>query len=251
MTAIEALSAPQRRMVWRGGLLVVGGALAYLIFAVTTATASARVQPALALSVWPYSVAAKQTRAAVLAMDPAGKADGEALRLAQGALVREPTANVAARVVGMVADKRGRTGNALRAFAYGDALSRRDLVTQLWLIEYFVRRGDVPRVLQHYDAAASTSSDATRLLFPIIVSAVSEKQIIEPLAAMLSRRPFWLPTLLSQVVNNAADRDHAKALIDSLKRRGVPIPDYVQADLDKRYAPTAPAGAPAAAVPVQ
>lgn len=110
---------------------------------------------------------------------------------AANALLREPVNVVAARVAGLTAmladDKKG----AGRLLAYADSLSRRDLGTQVALIEMAVARGDIAAALRHYDVALRTGDTADQLLMPVLVTASRDPAIATALGTMLARRPPW------------------------------------------------------------
>ena len=50
-----------------------------------------------------------------------------------------------------------RPGQGEALFHFASSLSRRDVPTQLWLIEDAVRKNDIPGALSHYDAALRSS----------------------------------------------------------------------------------------------
>lgn len=98
-------------------------------------------------------------------------------RLGRKALRQDPTAVVAVSTLGFDAQLRGQTAEAQRLFGYAEALSRRDLQTQVWAIENSVAQGDVAAALHHYDIALRTSPDAQAVLFPILASAISTQPV--------------------------------------------------------------------------
>lgn len=111
--------------------------------------------------------------------------------LARRAVIADPTAAEAFAVLGFQAQLRGDKARADRLFSYSTALSRRELRPRLWAIEEAVERGDIAGALRNYDIALRTSKDAPDLLFPTLVSALTEPQIRSELLRILATRPVW------------------------------------------------------------
>ena len=144
-------------------------------------------------------------------------------RLAREALRQDPTAVTAASVLGINAQVRGDTRKARRLFNYSQALSRRDVQTQVWAIEDAVGRGDVAGALLHYDIALRTSPNAPDLLFPILAPAISAGGVRAALVRTMARKPLWYPAFVSYVAQNGPDPRATADLFQALRRAGVPI----------------------------
>lgn len=117
--------------------------------------------------------------------------------LARGALRLSPVSVPAVRALADAAALRGDLPRADRLFAYSERLSRRDLLTQMWLIEERVRHGDVGGALVHYDRALKTSLRARAVLFPVLVGAAADPVIARGLGLYLSRGAAWGPDFLA------------------------------------------------------
>ncbi|MFM9829185.1 MAG: hypothetical protein ACKVOB_10655 [Sphingomonas sp.] len=104
-------------------------------------------------------------------------------------------------------------------------LSRRDLRTQIVLIEQAVGRGDVNGALRHYDLALSTNNAAGDLLFPVLGRAIAAPQVRDSLATYVRRDPSWLRRFL---VHYIASPENPVALSQLIRRAGgLPAhPDY-------------------------
>lgn len=184
------------RSTWiRLTLLLLGGVvLLYVTFAITFAQVMARRDPAHAYAIWPSSVAAaKMVEADLLAAASANDprqvtAIGKRATLL---LRRDPVNVVAARVAGLAATAAGEQARGARLLAYAEGLSRRDLPTQLALIEEAVAREDIATALRHYDTGLRTGDNADQLLLPVLVAASRDPAIAARLAPMLARRPPW------------------------------------------------------------
>lgn len=147
----------------------------------------------------------------------------EVTRLAVAALRRDPTAVAAAATLGIVAGTRGDMAGVRRSFGYAEALSRRDLSTQLWGIEDAVARGDVAAALRHYDIALRTARTAPELLFPILSSAIADPAIRRELIRTLAQRPAWSDAFIYYVANEGPRPDATTALFLGAARHGVRI----------------------------
>lgn len=155
------------------------------------------------------------------------RADG----IARQALRRDATAVVAVSALAINAQARGQVGEARRLFAYAEALSRRDMQTQLWSIEDAVERGDVPGALKHYDIALRTSPQASTLLFPILASAIADDEIRTELLRTLARNTSWSPHFINYAAGQGSEPKAAAALFVALDRARVPVSSEARAGL--------------------
>jgi hypothetical protein len=170
----------------------VGGALLWITFAATLAQVGLPGQLETVRRIWPFAAASEaQTAETALADLDATSPRQPVAEAAAHALLREPVNVIAARVAGMTASLDGDDRRARRLLAYAETLSRRDLGTQIALIEFAVADGDVPRALQHYDKALRTKRSADPLLMPVLVQASRDPEVATALGSMLARRPPW------------------------------------------------------------
>lgn len=146
---------------------------------------------------------------------------GLADQLARQALRQDPTAVSAVATLGINAQIRGDTATARKIFAYSEMLSRRDLRTRLWAIEDAVGRGDVPGALHNYDIALRTSRIATDLLFPVLVSAISDDNTRAALVRILTKRPAWGDQFIAYVSGNGPDARATARLFEALQTRRI------------------------------
>lgn len=193
-------------------LVAAAGLLIWLSIGVTLTLAAAKGDPERALAWWPWGAPSQAALAGQLAADPdAGPAELErATALARSALRREPVNVDAARTLAVIAARQKNTDEADKWFTIAERLSRRDLTTQLWMIEKAVREGDIRQALRHYDRALRTSRRAPELLLPTLVAASDDPQIAGPLTEMLSTRPAWWKQFLALA---AKDVKNANVLV--------------------------------------
>lgn len=85
------------------------------------------------------------------------------------------------------------------------ALSRRDLGTQLFLIEDAVRKRRVSKALHHYDVALRVKDSSRPLLFPILTSALNEEYVRDRFGVYLADPPPWLESFLRNAVSSSDD----------------------------------------------
>lgn len=150
--------------------------------------------------------------------------------LAKRAILRDPTAVTALSALGLVSPMPG----AARIIAASEALSRRSLPAQLWLIENSVSQNDVDAALKHYDIALRTSRQAPGILFPILVEAVGDNTLLPAIAHRLMLRPEWGPLYLQQLAQSGTALPNVARLFAILGRAKVDTGDAAIAALYAR-----------------
>ncbi|HYD12463.1 MAG TPA: hypothetical protein VEC11_06420 [Allosphingosinicella sp.] len=195
-----------------------------LCFSVSGANILRPVRPDLAMSFQPFDARARaraaEQRLSTLPISRAQLAEAE--RLALEALRRDPTIVVAWRTLGIVATARNEEARATRLFRFSGYLSKRDLPTQMWLIEDRVRANDIEGALRHYDAALRAKPDSAAALLPILVAATANDGIVPPLARLLNTNPPWRRPFLTALASNAPDAENFARFVE-LVIRGAPI----------------------------
>lgn len=187
--------------MWRGCASIVGFALAWYALAAAAsiifATRDARLAGALGVTSAEGLAAEAQ---AILARPATPRSLRRSELLAREALSKQPVNVTAWRDLGLIAAAGNNAPRAEHFFEYAEHLSRRDLPTQLWLIEDCVRRGDISGALQHYDRALRTSPRTSQLLIPVLVEAAQKPPITRRLGDLLAARPPWWPAFFGQFV---------------------------------------------------
>jgi hypothetical protein len=152
--------------------------------------------------------------------------------VARLALRSDPTAVAAVTTLGINAQLRADDVTARRALHHATRLSRRDLVTHLWGIENAVARNDIPSALFHYDTALRTSRSAPDILFPVLISAISDPVIRSALVKrMAEARPDWGPTFLIGAANRNPDPLAISAFFGALESARTPVPQAARSAL--------------------
>lgn len=213
----------------RGAIAIVIAMAGYVSVASTMGYANRATAPDRAYRLAPWDGRITAELASKLSGVEGNAADlPRAQQLARKALRQDPTAIRAVVALGLVDDQLGRGRAAARLFDYADALSRRDLATQLWEIETAVAHGDVTGTLRHYDIALRTSRHASDLLFPVLVSAITDPAIRTALVRTLIGRPAWGPLFLEYAASSSPNPHVTSLLFQELHRKGVVIAPVAQ-----------------------
>lgn len=129
----------------------------------------------------------------------------------------------AVRQLALIADAKGKTANARALMKLSAKLSRRDFVTQLWLIEDGVRADDIASTMAHYDVALRTSAESAAILHPILSSALVDETVQRAFTPYLRTNPPWLGSFLSFAINAGS----SPVAITETVLRGGGLPDTV------------------------
>lgn len=187
-------------------------------------------EPALAYRLAPYDgriTAAYATSLSGPDATPKDRAKADAL--AKRALRQDPTVAGAAATLGLNAYIRGDKASARSYFTYAQKLSRRDLRTQLWMIEDAVQRNDIPSALHQYDVTLRVFPNMGDLLFPVLGSAISDTTIRNELVKTLANRPSWEKGFIAFMAGNSPDPTSTAALFTSLRKAGIGVPELANA----------------------
>ncbi len=173
--------------------------------------------PELALRVSPTDSRAMTYLAdRLLIKDPTSLRRERPLELARAALLNDPTNVSALRILGFSAPKQDQRA----IFDLSNRLSRRDLATQLWLIDYHVGREDAPSALAHYDAALRTSTVAPQLLFPVLAKASGDVTLAPQIGDVLAKRPPWANAFLTDLLFSSPSADTLLTIFQHVVRDG-------------------------------
>lgn len=123
---------------------------------------------------------------------------------ARTALKRDPLDAGLVRMLAISSSSSG-SDKVGRLMLQAERISRRDLLTQLWMIEDAVGDGDVGRALLHYDRALSTHPGVGDQLFPILTGALEQPQIRQALVPYLRANRPWAVSFLLHAAQRAGD----------------------------------------------
>lgn len=210
-------------------LVVTTVALGYYSVTFTIAQVVVKQDPALAYRLAPYDGRHTAAYATSLAgPDAAPKDRSRSDVLSRRAMQQDPTAVGAAATLGINADVRGDKAGARRYFAYAQKLSRRDLRTQLFMIEDAVQRSDIAGALHQYDMTLRVFPALGDMLYPVLASASADPEIRRELVKTLAEKPMWSDSFVGFVANNGLDPKSTAALFLALRRAGVAVPEIAR-----------------------
>ena len=225
-------SADTAGVLKRTAWLIALALVAVLMLRQSLAYVVRPADPGLALRIDPGNAEVAASRAEqLLRENPANRAEAEAV--ARRALRRSPVSAAGARMIATARDVAGDPVSARRLMAYSERLSRRDLPTQVWLIQDAVQHNDVARALHHYDIALRSSDASKALLFPVLIKALDQPDVVRGLVDILTARPNWGPSFLEQTYA-APNLDGFAALLRGLGARGYGVPPDVLAGAEAR-----------------
>ena len=105
------------------------------------------------------------------------------------------------RQLAFIADAEGKTEDARALMTLSMKLSRRDFITQLWLIEDGVRSADIVSTMTSYDVALRTSTESAAILYPILSAALVDDEVQRAFAPYFQANPPWLGSFLNFAIN--------------------------------------------------
>jgi hypothetical protein len=117
----------------------------------------------------------------------------------------------------------GKSGLASALMASADTVSRRDAISQLWMIEQKSRADDVTGAISHYHALLSVHPAMQASLLPVIMSAVAYPEVRAALRPYLNLETSWgVPflDLASQSVEVGQYRDLVEPIASRLRGDG-------------------------------
>lgn len=170
---------------------------------------------AIALAVFAFANAASQLGAKLSAFKPLGPAfysnRADLVRLEMGIAKRPAAAREqrfgalaiemlswsplnarALRNYAMHREAQGDVAGARRIFLAGDAISRRDGVTQNWLINDAAKRGNVSGALDHFDRALRTMPEATQPMIEQLAVSTVLPEARQALTRFVRKDNPWL-----------------------------------------------------------
>jgi hypothetical protein len=224
---------PSKPLVTPRRLAAIGAAaiLTWLSVSVGGASVLRAANPA-----WALKFSSNDSRAlsnladGLLKEDQSPAAIKKAGELGRRALAGDATNAVALRLVGASAPAAKQFG----IHALAERVSKRDLATQLWLIEDAVSQDKVDQALVHYDIALRTSTAASPALFPILAQATGDQRLLPQITAMLKRKPDWTTPFLYEAVNSAPDAGALVGIFGSLQSSGYKVEPDLSINLLKR-----------------
>lgn len=202
-------------------VLSLAALLLWVVITTGIAHMFGQFDPRFAHDVRPQDARAAANLGKAILFDRKDRAGAATARtLAEEAVRRDPTVIAAYSTLGLAADVLGDPQLAERTFSYSHRLSRRDIATQLWLIETNVAREDVAGALDHFDAAISTTAAGWTMLTPILLAALDDDRLVAPIARLAARNRWWSDNFEAVVANEAKHLRNATRFFVLTKRAG-------------------------------
>lgn len=127
--------------------------------------------------------------------------------------------------IGVEEELQGNQAGAVRAFTMADRISRRDLLPQLWLIEYYSAHDNLPTTLRHYDTALRVTRRVDELLFPVLSAGLDDPEISKNFRPYLNVSNPWLESFLTYAIRTGANRASLARML--IANGGMPkAPEY-------------------------
>lgn len=192
-------------MLWlRIAVAVVGAVLAVTSGVNAYVNVTHRENPALALAIAPQDAVAITSAldSAIIEQGTDALNAPDLVPRASESLRQEALNPNALRLIGLA---RSRTAfwPGASAFELAAKMSRRDLNTQLWLIEASVNRQDVAGALSHYDSALRIDEASAPILYPVLTTALENPQIWGAFLPYFEANPPWLSPFARYAVRNS------------------------------------------------
>lgn len=212
---IGRTNMPARTVIRSGLIVLLGLALLWFSWIFTRSVVLARLDPQRALA-WPTNAARNGTAAYLLGTGKSADLSRVEM-LSRQSLARSPVDAVAMRMLGLSLALQGNLTKARQVMQLGEHLSRRDLATQIWMIEDRVQAEDVKGALLHYHRAMQTNRRVRDTLLPVLAIAADDPAIAADLTPILAQRPEWWSDFLGRYAGQATSATALSTIARGLK----------------------------------
>jgi hypothetical protein len=139
-----------------------------------------------------------------LAADPNHRIEAVSLAAARSTLKAHPLNAQVLAALGLDATTAPTSPvTAERFMQLADKVSRREPLSQMWMIESASAAGDVPKALRHYHTILSTQPTLQATLFPILAAAIDFPDVQQAMRPYLRQQSPWVQSFLEFAVTNA------------------------------------------------
>jgi tetratricopeptide (TPR) repeat protein len=178
---------------------LVGG---WLSIALALSGVTRNKSPETALKLLPGESVALAGVADQLFFSTPGKMNTNSVKLATKAIEQQALNAKAIRLLGYAADAEGNDTKAIEFMKMAEKISRRDLGTQLWLIEYYAKQNNAKATLNQYDILLTTKPETRQLLFSRLSSAIDDQGIRAELRRYFRQNRPWMAGFLSYAIGD-------------------------------------------------
>jgi hypothetical protein len=209
--------------VWRVLVVVSCVLLAWLSFASAVVHIVRESNPTAALKLVANDPVALSGRAesALASATSSALVSGDVKNLVLESLRFQAINPRALRQLGFIADANGQSASAKRLIQLSERTSRREFGAQLWLIENGIQSDNIRATLVHYDIALRSGYDNGAILYPILASALDDREVQIAFARYINPASPWLGPFLSYAITQGQNPIALAATI----MRGGGLPD--------------------------
>ena len=211
-TRSEALCGPVAQTL----IVATAIALAALCVSVGTAAVTRVDHPDVAATLWPHDAVANAMIADIALQFGGPTKLGEAEARARTSLHFQALNPQALRVLGFVRDARGDENGAAALVKAAGRQSRRDLGTQLWLINDAVTRDDAGRALALYDQTMRALPESRPILFPILANVLNDREYAPLIDRVMATHPNWRLPFAEYLVSTGTALEPLAGLVSKM-----------------------------------
>jgi hypothetical protein len=199
--------------------------LAAISASAALANSAAQRAPDMAAGMWPVNgfALANAASARIEAANTGLVVPGEVRELAERAIVAEPTSVQGLRNLALYYDTHGDGAGARRLMRLVVRLSARDTAANMWLVEDYLRRGDLADATTLIDATLRTDSSASAQLLPGLAGLLELPGAEAVMLDLLAGGPPWGHDFWTAVLQSGASPQAAARLRIALHQRGAPL----------------------------
>ncbi len=186
---------------------LVSIAALWISLGVTTNFTLAGQAPDAAKTLWPAGVNPAVAKGLEVSVRPRGNAGqlSAAIQDVRRAAAREPSNSIALSTLATLEAYRSNDSLSSRLFHLSEKVSRRNVTTQLWMIEDAVARNDVSSALSHYDIAMRVSIKIRPKLLSLLIQAAEAPDVSAELSGVLKGRPIWWNDYMTALLGSSKD----------------------------------------------
>jgi hypothetical protein len=156
---------------------------------------------------------------------------GAAEAMARRGIRANPLDGRGYRVLGQVARD---PDEAVALLGIAAARSPRDVASHVWLIDHYMKRGDLPAAIGHMDTLLRVQPGVMPTLLPVMVALAGDPAAQPALAERLLAAPPWGPGYLAHLIANVPDINAFGPLMERLRTTpGGLRPDVLAAWVDR------------------
>lgn len=226
----------------KNSIIILAGLLVgWMSATFSVSTVSQNANPQLAVSAWPSNGFARSRLIndwlvnAVLenGEQMSVQIDQDIYNQAQRAFRDEPLAYQATRIAALNAETQNDIPQARELMRDVIKITKRDLMSHMWLIQDYSNLSDIEKMLDHYDLVLRTSSQATAAVMPRLAAAMANDVMVGPMKRLLLPEPDWAVFFWPELPRTPPSLINAAVLRSELANEGVGNPAKNDVDLLK------------------